>query len=198
MRRKNSGFTVIELLIAVTVAAIILALAMPSYQDVINKRAVTNAAERTATFIALARSESVKRNEAITIKMDTTGNGFCIGITSEADCDCFETGAAEADFCQIDDGGSTTRVAITDEAMENVSMPPALSSGLVAKTSVRLTFDPVRGILDTVNDSAGEVLFTSRNDNFALRVDTVLSGRVELCTPSGKTVPGYTACPEVN
>ena len=49
MRRLNQGFTVIELLIAITVVGIILALAMPSYQDIINKRAVTNAAEQVAT-----------------------------------------------------------------------------------------------------------------------------------------------------
>jgi prepilin-type N-terminal cleavage/methylation domain-containing protein len=194
MRRRESGFTVVELLIAVTVAAIILALAMPSYQDVINKRAVTNSAERAATMLALARSESVKRNLPITVKVDTAGNSFCLGLTSAADCNCFAA-AGETNYCEVVDGGASSSVRMGAESLENVELPPVLTSAGTAKTSVRLTFDPVRGILDTANDTAGEILFTSANDRFAVRTDVVLAGRVETCTPAAKKVPGFKACP---
>jgi type IV fimbrial biogenesis protein FimT len=189
MQNRQRGVTLVELMIAITVAAILLALAMPSYTDIRNKRAVTGAAEQVSTFMALGRSEAVKRNIPVSVRIDNSGTDFCVGLTSAATCDCFETDTTSASFCQIDDGGQTTRLALSAAVLENVQMPPVLNS-----TPLLLTFDPIRGVLDTANDTTAQVLFTSENDNYALRVDVNISGRVEICSPADKKVPGYQAC----
>ena len=45
------GFTLIEVLMSVTLMGIGIALALPSYRDMVEKRQVTNAAEQLAAFV---------------------------------------------------------------------------------------------------------------------------------------------------
>ncbi len=189
---RSKGFTLMELLITVTVTAIILALAMPSYSEIINKRAVKNAAEQSSTFMALARAEAVKRNRPVTVRIATSGSNFCIGLTTDPDgnCDCFT-----ANSCQMVSGDQAASVALTGDGFENIVLPPTLSTLGTAKSPLLLTFDPVRGILDTGvgRDVQAELLFASENGQFSLRMETGLSGRSEICAPSGN-LPGYKVC----
>ena len=131
MRRKSGGFTVIELLIAVTVIAIILALALPSYRDVINRRAVTNAAEQVAVFIGLARTEAVRRNRAITVEFDNTQGEFCVGMWDANNCDCLVTDPASTSYCEITQGGQDTHLVLLGSAYENLQTP-SLTGWLMA------------------------------------------------------------------
>ena len=192
-QKQSQGFTLLELLITVTVAGIILALAMPSYTDIINKRAVKNAAEQSSTFMALARAEAVKRNRAVTVRIEAAAGNFCIGLTTDpaGNCDCFTP-----DSCQMVGGGENTTIVLTGDGLENVVLPPTLSSAGTAKSPLLLTFDPVRGILDTdpARDQQAELLFQSVNGRFSLQVETSLSGRSEICAPAGSNVPGYKVC----
>ena len=67
-RLKNSGFTLLELMITLSVAGILLSLAIPSFQELMtNNRTATNA-NRLVTALNLARSEAVKRGVQVTVK----------------------------------------------------------------------------------------------------------------------------------
>ena len=83
MIQRENGFTILELLIAVTIASIIMALALPSYTDVINKRAVTSAAEQIQSFVSVARTQSVRMNEAPVIETHVINSGHDIGGAGE-------------------------------------------------------------------------------------------------------------------
>lgn len=64
---KNRGFTLLELLVTISVAAIILSFGVPSFMDVVrNGRAATNAND-FVTALAIARSEAVKRGARVTV-----------------------------------------------------------------------------------------------------------------------------------
>ncbi len=64
---KNRGFTLLELLVTIAVAAIILSYGVPSFMDVVrNGRAATNAND-FVTALAIARSEAVKRGARVTV-----------------------------------------------------------------------------------------------------------------------------------
>jgi type IV fimbrial biogenesis protein FimT len=204
MRNRQRGFTALELFITLAVAGIILALALPSYTDVINKRAVTNTAEQIRTFINLGRSQAVKLNEKVTVTM-TSGGAFCIGMrnspaTANAPaCDCGN--AAAANYCQITEGGTTEAYVIDGASFENIGAPSLYDAGGADATSLSFTFDPVRGIVDADNDRAGSFVVESENQKFALQVGVGLTGRVVVCVPvaarrSGSTTPvaGYNNC----
>ncbi len=83
------GFTVIELVVAMAITAILVAIAGPSFVDLIAAQRV-----KTATFdfyaaLALARSEAIKRNTVVDIapRNGDFADGWDIraGLTSAAD-----------------------------------------------------------------------------------------------------------------
>ena len=77
---KSRGFTLIELMIALVITAILIALATPSYQNTIQKRRVTSAAESIASLLALAQGEAIKRNELVAVSiMRESGTSWCVG-----------------------------------------------------------------------------------------------------------------------
>ncbi len=204
MRTRQRGFTVLELLIAVTVAGIIIALALPNYTDVINKRPVTNTAEQVRTFINLGRSQAVKLNEKVTVTM-TSGGAFCLGMRNTPAtqaaiaCNCGDD--TSPDYCQITEGGTAEAYVIDGASFENIGTPTLYDGLGGTPASLSFTFDPVRGIVDGDNDLTGALVVESENQKFALQVDVFLTGRVRVCVPdaarrSGSTtpVPGYNNC----
>jgi type IV fimbrial biogenesis protein FimT len=73
-----SGFTIIELMIVLAIAAILAAIAAPSFTATIqNNRLVTQVNELQAS-LGLARSEAVKRNDNVTTCPSNNGAG-CLG-----------------------------------------------------------------------------------------------------------------------
>lgn len=67
MHRNHAGFTLIELMITIVIAAVLLVIAVPGFQDfIVNNRIVAQTNELVAD-LALARSEAIKRGAAVTV-----------------------------------------------------------------------------------------------------------------------------------
>lgn len=64
---RPSGFTLIELMITLTVAAILLAVAVPSFTDIIRNNRLTAASNDLLRSTQLARSEAVKRQTPVVV-----------------------------------------------------------------------------------------------------------------------------------
>lgn len=78
--KRSRGFTLIELMITLVLAAIILSLAVPGFQDIIrNNRAATQSNE-LVTALGLARSEAVKRGARVSL-CPSTNQTNCTGGT---------------------------------------------------------------------------------------------------------------------
>jgi type IV fimbrial biogenesis protein FimT len=80
MGERSYGFTLVELLVTVTVVAVLLAMAWPSYQQFVADSRVTGQANEFLTALNLARSEAVKRNTTVT--MCRSSDGASCGGTS--------------------------------------------------------------------------------------------------------------------
>jgi len=64
----NLGFTLIELMVTIAIAAILSAVAIPSFTSTISRNRLTNSANELVTTLNLARSEAVKRAMSVTVR----------------------------------------------------------------------------------------------------------------------------------
>jgi type IV fimbrial biogenesis protein FimT len=71
--RTSSGFTLTEMMIAITVMAILMAVAVPSYRDASLGSQLRATANELFSSITLARSEAIKRNAVVTLCVSSDG-----------------------------------------------------------------------------------------------------------------------------
>jgi type IV fimbrial biogenesis protein FimT len=67
---KSRGFTIVELMITLTVAAILLAIAIPSFTYLTVSSRLTATANELVSRLSLARSDAIKQNAMINIATD--------------------------------------------------------------------------------------------------------------------------------
>jgi len=73
MNPRLHGFTLVELMVALAILAILLAIAAPSYRDFVVDSRMSGEANEFLTGLTFARSEAVKRNRPVS--MCKSGNG---------------------------------------------------------------------------------------------------------------------------
>jgi len=173
----NKGFTVIELMIAVAVIAIITSLALPSYRSLIEKRQVTSGAQQLSAFMSAAQSEAIKRNREVALT------------------------------CTLETGQCEALVLARDDDEEDESFRTLVFANLKAEVMAvsydgadeQVVFDPVRGMLipQDVVPSPIEIQLSSAQGEYALNVTMLATGRVTMCSDgvrASKVVPGYNIC----
>ena len=186
---RYKGFTVIELMIAVAVLAIIASLALPSYRTLIEKRRVTSGAEQLAAFLSAVQLEAVKRSENITVSYEwTDGDNWCVGLASGfTECDCTVSDPATAD-CKV---GDVVRVF----NQSSINHPDVVNQMTGDGSFV---FDPARGLVFDNSSLSGydsaDFGLVSENGTYQLSVAINQVGRVTSCSANDKDVPGYAPC----
>jgi type IV fimbrial biogenesis protein FimT len=191
MSRKYSGFTLIELIVVITIIAIAISLSVPSWDVVSQKRKLTNATEQVAALLVVAQSEAQKRNQAVSLAFNRSGNqSWCIGaVLSPNGCDCAEADVASTQFCTID--GTSNR--ITANSFSSLNLIEAMDTRPGTGDSY-ITFDPVRGILQPAGDKL-QLTFESGGGHYQLRLIIGPTGLLRICNPeTDKAVAGYSAC----
>ena len=77
-RDRTRGFTLIELMVTVTLFALLLALAYPSFANFVRNAQIRTAAESVLNGLQLARAEAIRRNENIQFQLLNTLNGAAV------------------------------------------------------------------------------------------------------------------------
>lgn len=79
--RRAHGFTLIELMVTLSVMAILLSIAMPNFQSFILNSRITTQTNNFIMALMLARSEAVKRGSTVTVCSSTNGTK-CAGSSN--------------------------------------------------------------------------------------------------------------------
>jgi len=73
LRRPMLGFTILELIIAFALLAVVTAFAVPSFQTFIARNRVKSASEQLQSALFYIRSEALKRNQTVTLTCNAGG-----------------------------------------------------------------------------------------------------------------------------
>ncbi len=78
---QNAGFTLIELMIVITIVAIFVTVGVPNFQNLISDNRLSTQANRLVSSLQLARSEALKLRTPISVCRSTNGTS-CAGTGS--------------------------------------------------------------------------------------------------------------------
>lgn len=128
-RADISGFTLIELMVSIAVAAILLALAVPSFNDALLGSKLTGYANNMVGSAILARGEAIKRNAIVSVCASSNSStcassggweqGWIVACTTSDNVNCdpagtnwliFQRMPALASGFKMTDAGSKIRL----------------------------------------------------------------------------------------
>jgi type IV fimbrial biogenesis protein FimT len=73
IKTKQSGFSLLELMVALAIVAILAAIAFPSFTTMISDNRMLTSAQDITNSLQFARSEAIKRGTAVTLCPSTNG-----------------------------------------------------------------------------------------------------------------------------
>jgi type IV fimbrial biogenesis protein FimT len=169
IQTKQLGFSIVELVVAVAILAILSAIAVPSYTEYIANSQIRATTESIRNGLQLARAEAVKRNATVrfTLNSDSSWNVGCPVATAN---------------CPI--------LIQTKPAKEGASSTITLSAtGSVDFTSLGVR-SPAVGQLALVNVDNTAIPSANSRD---LRVTVGAGGNMRVCDPnvSSSTDPRF-------
>lgn len=106
---KQTGFSLVELMIAVAIIGVLAAFAMPSYFGWIQNTKIRTAAESIQNGIQRARSEALMRNTNVTFTLGAN-SAWTVECVTAAACADRPAGLIEE---RLSEEGSTTEIDIT-------------------------------------------------------------------------------------
>lgn len=110
--RRLAGFTLIELMVTLTVLAVVAMIAAPSFQQAALSSRLTSYANAFSASLKLARSEAIKRNATVTMCRSADGTS------------CAGTGSWEQGWIVFNDANANSTV---DGAETRFAYEPAAS-----------------------------------------------------------------------
>jgi type IV fimbrial biogenesis protein FimT len=197
MRRLQRAFTVVEILVVLALIAVVLALAAPSFQDLVVLQRLKSINSGLVTDLQFARSEAVSRGKLVYVIFKVPGVGVTMScytiytdpVNTRGQCDCSLSAGAR---CQP----GTTELK-TEQIPTSLSVALSLPGG----QDLDIAFDSVTGaMVIPPNDfgivpPAAYVIDTVVDSTRTLRTLVGVSGRPSVCLPTGAQVSGgYTAC----
>lgn len=84
----QEGFTAIELMVTVSIVAVLMAIAAPSFTTLIESWRVRQATEQLQSTLSYARSEAIKRSGLVAIQKLPNHTNGCTSASGNRDWDC--------------------------------------------------------------------------------------------------------------
>ncbi len=189
----QGGFNMIEVMVSLTVLAILIALGAPSFGEWLQNQQVRAATEAIVNGMQVARGEAIKRNLAVQFTLDLP-SGWTVCEATKQPCDgtLLANPVRVQDVIQSRSGSEGTRNA------QATSTPDG---------ALEVTFSPLGSVLTTNTDGSApltqvDVANTQGNCIAAggpmrcLRVVVTGGGSIRMCDPTpGIVAPDTRACP---
>jgi|GEM_PF-3200750 len=210
---RQSGFTMIELMVTLTILVILAVLAVPTFADLIEKSRLRGATDDIVNLLNAARIRSTKAERQINVSIQGTSS-WCAGAVAElgpatvgaamtiADTPCDCTTSSNCTVPSASDTTSTTSdvMVVSSSSYSGVKLSSVSTDiAYVSTTSGGVTFNPKLG---AVTDTSGNMLTTqpkivvlSKSGKYSTQITVSPLGQTNVCVPSTSPfVAGYPSC----
>lgn len=171
--RTVAGITLVEVLVVIAIAAVLLAVAVPSMQSMLQANRVDTAANQFVAMLAMARSEAVKQGGRVLVASGTAGTDW---------------GTSGWSVCSVPAGATACSGAGAVAVQQVTALTPPMT---IVGTASYLSFDSTGRLLGSVP----EVDFIVCGDGstatkpLAAGITVLASGRVRVSTYDSAGVP---------
>ena len=190
--RHARGLTLVELMVVVAVAALLLAIAAPSFRGLVEMQRLRSVNAALTTDIAYARSEAVSRSQLVRVEFNAA-NGtltcYVVFVGNPLSCDCTQTPAC------LPAAAPVTREIRTVRVRRDLGVAIALPT----EQPEWFEFDPVTGGIRVYTLDTGLpvvqpfVVAVNGQRRGALRTTVNPAGRSDVCSPDA-SVSGVPSC----
>ena len=195
MSRRQHGFNLIEVMVTLTVLAVLITLGAPSFAEWMQSQRIRAAAEAMVNGMQVARAEAIRQNLPIVFGLEPPTTAWTVCPASVSPCD-----------------STTPAPPAANSFIQNKSAAEGSSPNTrIAQTPadvILVTFSPLGSVL---NNNADGTLPISQIDVFqddparcsvnggtmrCLRVVVTPGGSIRMCDPTpGIVAPDTRACP---
>nr|WP_295083203.1 prepilin-type N-terminal cleavage/methylation domain-containing protein [uncultured Roseateles sp.] len=179
-RNALSGLTLVELMIVIAILGIVLAVATPSFIDLLNRRRVQLVATNISNDLAFARAESGLRPDNVIVYFKKTLTMSCYTIAygkgQFGSCDC-----TQAPGSACNPALTSIRELKTEQVLDSSGVIFVATGDWPAWAANRFAFVAPQ-MLPTYSNVAITVTGTGGSK---MRVQLNGMGRVQMCSPNG-------------
>lgn len=157
---NNRAFSLPELLISMVLMATLLSLAIPSFQRVLERQRLRNAAESLYGQLQLSKVLALKDKQNIRLSFNLIdATHWCYGLSTSG-CNCWQ-----ANTCLVNG---------LEHVIKHTEFPGISIAGTTVPWGSGAVFEPRQG-----NITAGGATLAS--ENFQIRIKTSGQGRIRIC-----------------
>lgn len=191
MATRIRGFTLIELMVAVAVLAILMTIAAPSLSSFFDRGRLRGAADDVVSLVSTARGEAVKTGRDARISVGGTTAAWCVGanqLAAPAAGSPIIAITAGTDTC-VCGTPSTCRVDGNVRVVNSANYPGVSVSAVGGSVTV----DGKLGSIVGFGTTSFRLISPTTRYEVLLTVSPL--GQSRLCVPTGKpAIAGYPSC----
>jgi type IV fimbrial biogenesis protein FimT len=189
--KRHRGITMIELLVTIAIVAILAALGMPSYQDMVERNRLKQAVEALKSDLQWMRVEAIKQSCNLEASFTNGANwSYQIYIPpAAAGTSCFVQHenhgcpAAATANCNIRTGNSTEFAGVSMGTVAFITNPATMAAFDFRRGEATRDGDPKNGRVEM------------NSANYDVKVVVAPVGRVRICSIAGSAgLSGYPDC----
>lgn len=181
LKARIIGLTLIEILVGLGVLAVVLAVAIPSMADLLEKRRVTAAAEEVAGILTYAKAETNANNTLLFVRFDPSSSMSCAVVVTTAGANSCRCYYPANDICP---NTASRSLRLFQLPKKHVSFKAFASHWAAGPNYIR--FGREQMALETT-DFQVDVMGLGKG--YTLRVEANEVGRVRICAPTAVRAP---------
>ena len=196
--RRFSGFTLIELMVTLLVLAVLVVIALPSFNASFEKSRLRAAADDLTSLVSTVRMEATKNNRDVTISLLGSSSTWCMGANQVAQPAVTQPITFSNTGCACDSAPATCAVdgnkrVVDSSQYRGVTVAAAdIGKQFGIDGQYGATLSPATTSTTLCTETFN---LTSSSGKYKVTLKVSPLGQAQVCIPAGSTfISGYPSC----